>query len=79
MDESSLNQLAIAEHYLSIEQPEKALEVTSRVSGDALGEPEFWLIRGGALCELKQYEEAVYSIKRGLSIDPDNVTLLHTL
>jgi tetratricopeptide (TPR) repeat protein len=71
--------LALAEHYLRIDQPERALDALQRVQGDAFEDPRFWLTRARALRGVDRPGEAVAAAERGLALDPENPILLDVL
>ena len=72
------NDLALARHYLSIEQPTRALDALGRGQPN-LEDVDFWLIRAQALFELERYDEAAGAASEGLARDPLSVSLLRLL
>lgn len=68
--------LAIANHYVDIGQPERALAQLSRAPGEALQTVGFWLVQTRARYALKQYKEAARAATQGLAIAPDSIPLL---
>jgi tetratricopeptide (TPR) repeat protein len=67
--------LALAQHFLDIDQPRRALDVLEGRQND-LDDPEFWELRATALIELDRHREAVDAAARGLDLDPDDIGLL---
>jgi tetratricopeptide (TPR) repeat protein len=76
MSDAGANNLALALHYLDIEQPRRALEMLDRSEND-LDEPEYWLLRARALVGVERHAEAIAAASAGLRLDPDDVELLH--
>ena len=74
MDATDRN-LALARHYLDIEQPRRALEVLDRREHD-VGDAEYWRLRATALIAVDRYREALDAAARGLDLDPGDVGLL---
>jgi len=74
MDATDRN-LALARHYLDIEQPRRALEVLDGREHD-VGDPEYWRLRATALIAVDGYREAIDAAARGLDLDPSDVGLL---
>ena len=74
MDATDRN-LAVARHYLDIEQPRRALEVLDRREHD-VGDAEYWRLRATALIAVDRYREALDAAARGLDLDPGDVGLL---
>jgi tetratricopeptide (TPR) repeat protein len=70
--------LTLAEHYLSIKQPQKVLETLSKPDLD-LDSVHPWRIRAQALYELDRYPEALDSVEKALAIEPENIQLLYLL
>ncbi len=71
--------LALAERYVDIDQPERALAALDRLDGSALEDPEPWRLRAAALALLERHEESADAARRGLELDPDDVGLLALL
>jgi len=71
--------LALARHYLELDRHQPALDALARASDDALGDPEYWLVRAEALRGLDRPAEAVDAARRGLELDPDDWILLDVL
>jgi tetratricopeptide (TPR) repeat protein len=67
--------LALARHYLDIDQPHRALDVLHGRQND-LDDPEYWQLRATALVDLDRHAEAVDAAARGLDLDPDDIGLL---
>lgn len=71
--------LALARHYVDVDQPGRALEMLGRVGGDELEQPEFWSLSAVAHYELDDYERAAGAAQEGLARDPESVRLLYLL
>src|SRR5881409_2698008 len=71
--------LALARHYLEIENPKRALEALERSHADELESPEFWELRADALLRLGRYGEGARAAREGLARDPDEIVLLDLL
>ena len=69
-------ELALAEHYVEIGQPSRALELLDRADGEALESLEFWRLRALAHHYLEQWEATMTVALQGLARDPHNVPLL---
>lgn len=74
MDVGSGN-LGLAQHYLDIDQPRRALEVLEGRQND-VEDPEYWELRATALVELERHTDAIDAAARGLELDPDDIVLL---
>ncbi len=68
--------LALAEHYLAIESPDKALEALASAEGEAAQLSDFHLLRARSLRRLERPDEADRAIVAGLEIDPEDTALL---
>jgi tetratricopeptide (TPR) repeat protein len=73
------NVLGLAEHLLSIDKHEAALETLSRASSDQIDSPDYWAIRAQALLELERYEASRKAARRGLERHPEDMRLLAAL
>jgi tetratricopeptide (TPR) repeat protein len=71
--------LALAEHYVEIGNDQAALDALGRVDDDLLDDPDYWLVRTSALRGLDRADEAVDAAKRGLELDPHDISLLDSL
>lgn len=71
------NNLALARHYLNVDQPAQAISVLDRSAGTLLHDPEYWYLRCQALHDLERYSEAAQVARVGLGNDPHNVYLLY--
>jgi tetratricopeptide (TPR) repeat protein len=71
------HQMALAEHYLDVGQPQRTLELLSSADGESLEQADFWRLRAAALYELERYAEAARIAGEGLARDPHRVPLLH--
>ena len=69
--------LTLAERYLEIGQPRRALEALERLAGAQAENPYVWFLRGQALYELEQYQEAAGAASAGLRLGPEYVPLLY--
>lgn len=69
-------ELALAEHYVDIGQPSRALDLLSKADGEALDNPEFWRLRALAHHRLEQWDQTMQVALQGLSRDPHDVGLL---
>jgi tetratricopeptide (TPR) repeat protein len=74
MDEGTLT---LAQHYLDISRPDRALETIDSGSVD-VSDIEFWRIRAAALLGVGRYGEARNAAMSGLGLEPDDITLLAT-
>jgi tetratricopeptide (TPR) repeat protein len=70
-------QMALAEHYLGVGQPQRTLELLSSADGDSFERVDYWHLRSGALYELKRYQEAIEAAGEGLARDPHWIPLLY--
>jgi tetratricopeptide (TPR) repeat protein len=70
-------QMALAEHYLDVGQPNRTLDLLSSANGESFERPDYWRLRTAALYELDRYEDAVKAAGEGLARDPHWVPLLH--
>lgn len=73
------SQLSLAAHYVSIDQPDRALAALRSVDGDALEDSEFWRLQAVALYGVDDNEGAVRAAGEGLAREPDSVALLALL
>lgn len=71
------NRLALAEHYLQIAQPQRALETLNGLPAESIADWYAFFLRGCALLELERYAEVQQSVDAGLRINPDSVPLLY--
>ncbi|MBX3058298.1 MAG: tetratricopeptide repeat protein [Anaerolineae bacterium] len=76
---STSSTLTLAEHYLNINQPARALDLLSQPENAHLNSPHFWFLHGEALFKLDQFEAARASILKGLALAPDDPLLLFVL
>ena len=65
----------LAEHYLDISQPQRALDVLGRGDG-LLDDGRYWALHCAALIDLDRDREAVAAAEAGLQLDPEDTTLL---
>ncbi len=68
--------LALARHYLSIEQPQKALDALKDVQELAVDDAEYWVVRASALTDLERHADAAEAAARGLAVSPEDIPLL---
>ena len=78
MSDVAEKQVALARHYLNVDQPQRVLDVLGAAGVD-LDDPEVWALRGEALYELDRYEDAVRAVQQGLALDAEDPTLLDVL
>jgi tetratricopeptide (TPR) repeat protein len=69
--------LALAEFYVDVGRPERALEVLAGLGSEAIEDPHAWFVRAHALVELERWDAASSAAASGLALDPDRVELLH--
>jgi tetratricopeptide (TPR) repeat protein len=67
--------LTLAQHYLDIDQPSRALTTLESGRPD-VSDAAFWRLRAAALYELDRYAEALDAAASGLAIDADDIGLL---
>jgi tetratricopeptide (TPR) repeat protein len=71
--------LALARHYLDVDQPERALEHVEGLLAESPEDGDLWELRAEALFDLGDYEEATEAARSGLARAPDSVVLLDML
>lgn len=71
--------VALAHHYLEIEQPRRALDVLERLADADLEDPALWALRARALHALSRHADAARAAREGLARDPQSVLLLYLL
>lgn len=71
--------IALARHFLSINQPQRVLDILSHLNSADLENWEFWYIRGRALYQLERFDEAFNTAQTGLSKEPEAISLLYLL
>lgn len=71
------NAITLAEHYLDVGQPERALELLSRASADDAA--VVLTLRARALLDLERNQEAADTAQQGLADEPDDPELLMLL
>lgn len=76
MSESALQALQLANHYLSIDRPEKSLATLARADGELLDSALYWELRARALGALDRHEEAGEAAARGLGLDGQDTDLM---
>lgn len=70
------DKLALAEHYLAIEAPQKALDSLSSIDGRALEDGRYFGILAQSYNMLGRRQDTDAAIDAGLEIDPESVLLL---
>jgi tetratricopeptide (TPR) repeat protein len=71
--------LALAEHYLEIDQPARALATLERAESEVIEDSRFWLTRARALRGVARPGAAANAARRGLDLDPEDPILLDVL
>lgn len=71
--------LALARHYGEIGRHQAVLDALAQADPYVLDDPESWLLRAEALRGLDRDAEAVVAAKRGLELDPEDISLLDAL
>ncbi len=71
--------LALAQHYVDIDRPERALEALDRLSDTELHDAEPWRLRAVALVQLEDWDAAAKVARVGLEHAPSAVGLLWVL
>ena len=69
-------QLELAEHFIDLRQPQKALEYLNRVAEEDLETALHWRLRTQAYYQLNRKKEALTCANNGLALAPENLTLL---
>lgn len=78
MEAGTKGRLDLARHYVSIDQPDRALDQLADLGPD-FDDPEAWRLRGWALTALERYDEAAGVATQGLERSPDSPELLELL
>lgn len=71
--------LGLAEHFVAIEQPRRALEVLADAGGDLVERPDYWHLLALAHYQLDEDREAARVASIGLERDPSSTGLLCVL
>ena len=71
--------LELAHHYLEIGNDRAALDALERANPDSLEDADYWTIRSAALRGLDRPGEAADAARRGLELDPEDISLLDSL
>ena len=71
--------VALASHYLDVDQPQRALDVLDGIDGPDLDDAYLWALRTQALVDLKQFAQAAATARSGLNADAESITLLDLL
>jgi predicted Zn-dependent protease len=79
MNSQNFTNLSLAQHFLEIGQPERALEHLQRADSDTIESPFFWHLQGRAHYDLEKYTQAITAVKKGLALSPDARYLLYLL
>jgi tetratricopeptide (TPR) repeat protein len=70
-------QLTLAEHFVDIGQPMRALEVLGSADSEMLESADFWRLRARAHHMLEQWDKTMEVALQGLSRNPDSIPLLY--
>jgi tetratricopeptide (TPR) repeat protein len=76
--EPTTSAIALAAHYLEINQAARALDALEK-SGIDLDDPYGWQLRAQALIDLERFVEAARAAEEGLAVDADSISLLDLL
>jgi len=79
MQNPSVRGLALADHYLDVGRPARALEVLEGVGSDELEHAWYWELRAQALVDLERFGDAAEAARSGLELDGESITLLDAL
>ena len=71
--------VALASHYLDIDQPQRALAVLDELDDPDLDDAHLWALRTQALVDLKRFAKAAAAARSGLQADAESITLLDLL
>jgi tetratricopeptide (TPR) repeat protein len=77
--EPTQDRLGLAEHYVDVGRPERALAELAELGSEGIDNPQAWFVRAYALLGLERYREAARAAGEGLALDADDVGLLHLL
>ena len=77
MSDIQEKKLELARHYSEIGQYRRTLELLD--GSDAFENAEGWMLRGEALYQLDRYSEGADAARRGLELEPEDMTLLDVL
>ncbi len=78
MEQSSGNAVFVAQRYIEVGQPARALETLDR-AGAGPEDPDAWRVRGFALYGLERWGAAADAARDGLASEPDDIGLLYLL
>lgn len=78
MSEPDGKQVALARHYVDVDQPQRALDLLTDAAVDP-EDPEVWALRSAAFLGLERYAEGAEAARSGLARDPDELELLDLL
>jgi tetratricopeptide (TPR) repeat protein len=71
--------LALARHYVDVDRYQAALDALAKLPAESLDDADYWLTRAMALRGLDKAAEAAESARRGLALDPEDISLLDAL
>jgi tetratricopeptide (TPR) repeat protein len=78
MDESRGNSVFVAQRYIEVGQPARALETLDR-AGVGPDDPDAWRIRGFALYGLERWDDAAEVASDALGAEPEDIGMLYLL
>lgn len=70
-------ELGLAQHYVDIGQPSRALGLLDRADAEALDSPEYWRLRALSHHALEQWDQTMQVALRGLARAPEDIGLLY--
>jgi predicted Zn-dependent protease len=70
-------QLTLAEHYVDVGQPMRALELLGAADGQTLESTDFWRVRARAHHMLEQWDKTMEVALQGLAREPHSIALLY--
>ena len=77
--DTSVNNLALADRYLEIGKPERALQTLDDAGGIVLHSALYWRLRTRAYLQMERYPEAKDELMGGLANSPEDVVLMYLL
>lgn len=77
MSDVQEKKLELARHYSDIGQYQRALDMLD--GSEAFEDAEGWVLRSDALYQLDRYSEGADAARRGLELEPEDLTLLDVL
>jgi predicted Zn-dependent protease len=69
----------VAQHYIEIGQPQRAIEALGSSGSVDLEDSTYWFLRGQAQYDLDRYAEAAEAARNGLAREAESVPLLYLL